>query len=261
MTTGQDTRRIEQSQRQNGEHEADVDQAMHGAAKSTIDAKRHRRWIYVAVAPLVIVLLGVMAFSIFEPIQVLPRIRLAPGFAMTDQAGERLTSEDLRGDIVLYSFGYTHCGEACDAVNETVAGVLARRDEVDLGGADLRFVTVSFDPVRDTPGALAEYAAGIGADGETWTLAAPAEDLTRAIVGSGFRTWYEARDGGRFAFDPTLVLVDGWGVVRGEYRYQTIASDVDKLVRHIDILGEEIRNSHGAASVAYEAAHFFLCYP
>ena len=57
------------------------------------------------------------------------------------------------------------------------------------------------------------------------------------------------------------MLVDGWGVVRGEYRYQTLASDVDKLLHHIDILGEELRNSHGAASVAYEAAHFFLCYP
>jgi protein SCO1/2 len=206
-------------------------------------------------------LLGVMAFTIFEPIQVLPRIRLAPGFAMTDQAGDRLTSEDLRGEIVLYSFAYTNCGEQCDAVNQTVAGIAARQDEVDLGDVDLRFVTVSFDPDRDTPAAMAEYATQIGADGTDWQLAAPAADLTRAIIGSGFRTWYEARDSGEFAFDPTLVLVDGWGVVRGEYRYQTISEDVDKLLSHIDILGEEIRNSHGAASVAYEAAHFFLCYP
>jgi protein SCO1/2 len=211
--------------------------------------------------PLVLLLLGVMAFTIFEPIQVLPRIRLAPGYAMTDQTGARLTSEDMRGQITLYSFGYTHCGEACDAVNATMAGVAERRDEVDLGGAELRFVTVSFDPERDTAPALAAYASQIGADGDMWRLAAPAPDLTKAIVGSGFRTWYEPREAGSFAFDPTLVLVDGWGVVRGEYRYQTVASDVDKLIRHIDILGEEIRNSHGAATVAYEAAHFFLCYP
>jgi protein SCO1/2 len=218
------------------------------------------RWVYAVAIPLVLVFIGVMAFTIFEPIQVLPRIRLAPGFAMTDQNGDRLTSEDLRGTIVVYSFGYTDCGEACEGTNATMRGIQERIDEVDLGGAEMRFVTVSFDPGNDTPGALSTYAAEIGADGGTWTLAAPAEDLTRAIVGSGFRTWYENR-GDHFAFDPTLVLVDGWGVVRGEYRYQTLAADVDKLLHHIDLLGEELRNSHGAASVAYEAAHFFLCYP
>lgn len=218
------------------------------------------RWVYAVAVPLVVVVLGVMAFAIFEPIQVLPRIRLAPGFALTDQAGGRLTSEDLRGEIVLYSFGYTRCGDACAGTNETVRGVKERLDEVDLGGVDMRFVTVSFDPGTDDPEALAAYAATIGADGDVWTIATPAPDLTKAIVGSGFRTWYEDR-GDHFAFDPTLVLVDGWGVVRGEYRYQTLASDVDKLIHHIDILGEELRNSHGAASVAYEAAHFFLCYP
>jgi cytochrome oxidase Cu insertion factor (SCO1/SenC/PrrC family) len=32
--------------------------------------------------------------------------------------------------------------------------------------------------------------------------------------------------------DPTLSLVGGRGVVRGEYRYQTISSDADKIARH-----------------------------
>ena len=83
----------------------------------------------------------------------------------------------------------------------------------------------------------------------------------RNIVGSGFKTWYEQRPDGSFAFDPALILVDGWGIVRGEYRYQTLATDGDRILRHIGILGEELRNSHGANSIAYEAAHFFLCYP
>ena len=29
----------------------------------------------------------------------------------------------------------------------------------------------------------------------------------------------------------------------------------------VGVLEEEIRNSHGVASFAYEAAHVFLCYP
>jgi protein SCO1/2 len=81
------------------------------------------------------------------------------------------------------------------------------------------------------------------------------------VVGSGFGAFFEEQEDGSFRFDPTFVLVDGWGVVRGQYRYQTQVSDADKLVRHIGILGEELRNSKGVASLAYEAAHLFMCYP
>ena len=37
--------------------------------------------------------------------------------------------------------------------------------------------------------------------------------------------------------------------------------DADKIIRHLDVLAEEVRNAKGAATLAYEAAHFFLCYP
>ena len=60
---------------------------------------------------------------------------------------------------------------------------------------------------------------------------------------------------------PGTCSADGTGVIRGEYRYQTLASDADKLVHHVDILAAEVRNASGATAVAYEAAHLFLCYP
>ena len=43
--------------------------------------------------------------------------------------------------------------------------------------------------------------------------------------------------------------------------FRRLASDADRITRHIGVLAEEIRNSHGVASFAYEAAHVFLCYP
>jgi protein SCO1/2 len=201
-----------------------------------------------------------MAFAIFEPIQVLPRIRLSPGFALVDQSGASLTSDDLRGEVVLYGFAYGDCGEACDSTLSTMEEV-ARRvpTETDLGDVPFRVVTISLDPARDTErlGTVAERS---GADGETWRWATAEPDELRRVAGNGFKVPYE-RSGDEIRFDPRFVLVDGWGVVRGEYRYSTLADDADKLVRHVGILGEELRNSTGVASVAYEAAHVFLCYP
>ena len=219
-----------------------------------------RPWFITLVVFGLLLALGALWFKIFEPIQVLPRIRLAPGFALTDQHGAQVTSEDLRGSVVLYTFSYAGCPEPCPAPEPTVAAIRDRMGEVDLGDTDVRFVTLSFD-ATDTATDLTDRAERMGADGTEWFYATADEARLKPIIGSGFKTYFERNTDGSFSFDPAMVLVDGWGVVRGEYRYQTLASDTDRILNHIDILGEEIRNAHGPAGLAYEAAHFFLCYP
>lgn len=207
------------------------------------------------------VLTSVFAFAIFQPIQVLPRIRLAPGFALTDAHGGSLTSEDMRGSIVLYHFSYLSCGVECADAENTLAEVADRASEVDLDGRDFEVVTISFDPDRDTPETMNQRLAELDAPQVRNFATTPNATLLKTVIGSGFGAWYEQQDDGSFAFDPVFVLVDGWGVIRGEYRYQVIANDADRISRHIDLLGEELRNNEGVASLAYEAAHLFLCYP
>ncbi len=206
--------------------------------------------------------MAVLAFALFQPIQVLPRIRLAPGFEMIDSNGSTITSDSTRGRVVLYGFAYGECGAECDRIRETMAAVAQRVDgEVDLGGTAFDLITVSFDPERDSE-RLGALASDWGVDGDTWTWAVPTPgDAARTVLGQGFGLYYQPVEDGTFSFDPRFVLVDGWGVVRGEYRYSTLADDADKLIRHIGLLGDELRNSNGVASVAYEAAHVFLCYP
>lgn len=212
----------------------------------------------LGIAGLIVV--AVMAFAIFEPVQVLPRIRIAPGFSFVDQTGETFTSEDGAGAVTLYSFAPTSCGEECDPIFETVAEV-ARRvpTEVDLGGAEFRLVTVALD--TNDPGALEAAAAMSGADGEAWRWVGAEPDALRSVVGGGFGVYYDASEPGDVAFDQTYVIVDGTGLIRGEYTYATLASDADRLTRHIGLLGDEIRNADGNTALLYEAAHVFLCYP
>jgi protein SCO1/2 len=163
--------------------------------------------------------------------------------------------------VTLYTFTYGDCGDECSAANETMAEIAGRAvEEVDMSTTGLRLVTVSFDAASDRARleALADEA---GADGALWRWAALAPEHVGTVVGSGFRVYVDEQADGGFEFDQTFVLVDGWGVIRGEYQYATLVSDADRILRHIGVLEEEIRNSHGVASFAYEAAHVFLCYP
>lgn len=202
---------------------------------------------------MLLVALGAMAFAILQPIQVLPRIRLAPGYALLDQSGEVVTSEDGRGVISLYTFVPADCGDRCDAVHATMAEVQDRVGrEVDLGGAPFRLVTIVLDPGVDTD-VIASAREQAGAD---WTWLAGSERQVENVVGLGFRRSTSIDD-----FTPSYAIVDGWGMIRGEYRYQTLADDPDKLTRHIGVLGSELRNKRGLVSFVYEAAHAFQCYP
>ena len=206
----------------------------------------------------VLLALGAMAFAVFQPVTVLPRYRPSPGYALSDSAGERFTSEDARGAVTLYTFVPLDCDERCDRVDETMAEVAERVVDVDLAGLQFEMVTIVLDPDPD----LDEVAAArveAGAEelaGTEWRWLTGTGNQISNVVGYGFRRRASIED-----FSPGYAIVDSTGTIRGEYRYQTIAEDADKLVRHIDILGSELRNSGGIAGIAFEAAHLFQCYP
>ncbi len=217
-------------------------------------------WKWLVLVALSLVVGGILAFAILQPIQVRPRIRLAPGFVLTDQNGQRLTSEDLRGHIVLYNFTYTRCRPPCPQTSQTMREVQDRLDELDVRDVPVTLVTISLDPEHDTPERLRAYAESLGADPARWRFATGDPTRLKYIIGGGFEVYYAPNTDGSFTLAPVFVLVDGWGIIRSEYRYHTLMPDVERMLRHIRVVAEEARNSKGTARFAYEAAHLFLCY-
>jgi hypothetical protein len=167
-----------------------------------------------------------------------------------------VTSDDGRGVITLYTFVPLGCGEPCERVDATMREVGDRvAAEVDLGDVEFRLVTIVLDP--DAPrDDVAAAAATAGTSSVEWSWLTGSERQLDNVVGLGFR-----RSPDPSTFSPSYAIVDGWSMIRGEYRYDTLADTADKLVRHVDILGGELRNSSGIGSFAYEAAHVFQCYP
>ncbi len=219
-------------------------------------------WQLILGALVLMLILGILAFAILRPIQVLPRIRLAPGYSLIDQNGNVVTSEDMRGTLTLYTFMYTRCTTPqCQRTWQTLREIERRLPETNIGDIPFRFVIISVDPEHDTPERLKAFARRSGVDEERWLFLTGTDPrLLRYIIGGGFEVYYKQEDDGKFKLDTAYILVDGWGIIRGEYRYQTLVPDTDRIVRHIGVLVEEIQKAKGAAKIAYEAAHLFLCY-
>ena len=240
-----------------------------GTETAATDApSRRRRFKPISILYVVMGLAaaGVLAFNIFRPVIVLPRIRLAPGYSMTNQQGQRVTSDDLRGSLALYSFTYTRCqAPACPQTAADLRALRARLARADLSGIPFALVTITVDPEYDTPEALAAFAESYQDaaldESIAWHFLRGDPDRTKLVVGGGFGVYYGAEDGADapITLEPRHVLVDGWGIIRAEYRDTWL--DVDRVLDDVEFLIDETRNSAGAARVAYEAAHLFRCYP
>jgi protein SCO1/2 len=91
-----------------------------------------------------------------------------PDFRLTNQNRQPVALSDLGGKVVAINFIYTSCAlpNFCLRIANNF-GVLHRRFRARLG-QDLMLLTVTFDPVHDTPEVLARYGRQWNADSATW---------------------------------------------------------------------------------------------
>ena len=80
----------------------------------------------------------------------------APALRLADSAGRVFDLATERGKVVLVFFGYTHCPDICPT---TLADWKRAADSLRALNLKTRFVFVSVDPERDTPGVAQRYAA------------------------------------------------------------------------------------------------------
>jgi protein SCO1/2 len=75
-------------------------------------------------------------------------------FQLTDQAGESVTDQNLKGRPTLIFFGFTHCPDVCPTSLFEISEVLRAMGK-DADRVNAYFVSV--DPERDTKAAMKDY--------------------------------------------------------------------------------------------------------
>jgi protein SCO1/2 len=106
--------------------------------------------------------------------------QMVPDFTLIDQTRARVSLSQFRGKVVALNFVYTSCvlPQFCYRLANHFSVVQRRFGE--KMGRDLVLLTVTFDPARDTPERLAEYARQWNADGGVWRfLTGDAADIAK----------------------------------------------------------------------------------
>lgn len=113
-----------------------------------------------------------------------------PNFRLIDQRKQQLALTDLRGKVVALNFIYTSCAlpNFCLRLANNF-GVVQKRFEKQLG-KDLVLLTVTFDPVHDTPEVLAKYSEQWRANSAVWHfLTGPEPEVQRVCRLFGVRAF------------------------------------------------------------------------
>jgi protein SCO1/2/putative membrane protein len=152
--------------------------------------------------------------------QGLPILFPAPPFQLTNQDGQGVSNEDLRGKTWVVDFIFTRCPGPCPIMTSKMVALSKA-----VTSPDVRFVSISVDPAFDTPAVLKKYAEVRGATDPRFIFLTGDRKTIYTLAEKGFKLVAQPESArAPILHDERFLLVDGGGNVRGVYRSKDDAS-------------------------------------
>ncbi|HEY3756697.1 MAG TPA: SCO family protein [Opitutaceae bacterium] len=107
---------------------------------------------------------------------------VAPDFTLFDQAGRVVNSGRFRGKQVMLNFIYSRCPDPNMCPAATARMIATQHLAKQAGVKNIEFVSITLDPVNDTPGVLAEYAHYRGIDTSNYSFLTGPEGAVRDLL-------------------------------------------------------------------------------
>ncbi len=166
-----------------------------------------------------------------EPAE-LPVYNTVPSFQLIDQTGEVFDSQArLAGRVWVANFIFTTCPGPCPRMSSRMRYLQGELSDL----PEVKLVSFTVDPERDTPEVLARYAAQYEAEPGRWFFLTGPRETLHSLSRDAFMLGDVK---GTLDHSTRFVLVDGEGRVRGYYAsYET--DEMDKLLADLRRLVQE----------------------
>ena len=143
--------------------------------------------------------------------------RRLENFSLTDESGNNVTRDAVRGKILAVSFLFTSCSLTCPEVTKRMAEIQSLTGTND----DVRLLSLTVDPRTDTPPVLAKWGARFGADTNRWFLLTGDKAQLLRLIGASFLATETNNPfnsmPGNFAGTERIAVVDKHGNVRAYF--------------------------------------------
>ncbi len=132
---------------------------------------------------------------------------------MISQDGRPFRSDSLTGHVWIADFIFTNCPGPCLRMSSQMRKVQTATD----GTPEIRLLSFTVDPARDTPQVLATFAARYKADPKRWTFLTGQQATLQMLSRDTFKL---GDVDGSLNHSTRFVLVDQRGRIRGIYGTQ-----------------------------------------
>ena len=168
----------------------------------------------------------------------LPVYGSVPTFSLTERSGTTFTEKGLNGSIWIADFIFTNCTGVCPVLSRTMS-----RLQNQLQDHNVRFLSLTVDPTRDTPEVLRRYARRYHAHKTDWLFLTGDEAKMRQLIVKGFQlgvTVLPKDDPRLVTHEPIIhsnryLLIDAKNRIRGYYSGDDPQA-VGKLLEHVHLL-------------------------
>ncbi|MCC5915110.1 MAG: SCO family protein [Balneolaceae bacterium] len=161
-------------------------------------------------------------------------------YVLLDQENREITFPDsFKGNVMLVSYVYTFCPDICPLITYNLRDIQRELPDVE----NFMLVSVSFDPDRDTPEILYDYANNYRLDQSNWRLLTGerrvVEDLLKKLRISTLKSPSRFTEDNKelYFIDHTdrITLIDADGNVRRHYPgsemdHETVLRDIKQLL-------------------------------
>ncbi len=170
--------------------------------------------------------------TVMQTVRLFPQVREIPDFSLQSADGKLINKAMLNKHWTVVFLGFTHCPDICP----TTLGGLSKAQKVWEAlpsETKPRVLFVSVDPERDTPKAIAEYAAFFHKDTLTATAKEPA--LTEFVQSLALVYAKMPLKNGDYTMDHSATMVvlnpqgNEVGIIRPPFMPQKIAADLIAL--------------------------------
>jgi len=139
----------------------------------------------------------------------LPTLGEGPVFNFTERSGRPFGNDNMQGKINIVNFFFTTCRGPCPIMNARVAELYKQYSTTD----QVRFVSISVDPKRDSLAVLRKYADDFGVIDDRWLFLRGELEEVHRVSEQGFMLAGDLPT----IHSTKLVLVDRDQKIRGYY--------------------------------------------
>lgn len=143
--------------------------------------------------------------------------------SLTNQLGQQVSLDDLKGKIIVADYFFTHCPTICPGLTRSMKklqnALKLKDDRRRVDTTFVHFLSFSVDPERDSVPVLKKYADRFGVNHDVWwMLTGPKKTIYDHCINE-MKLGLQDGEGVDTAFihSPKFVLLDKYRVVRGYY--------------------------------------------